>query len=65
VLVVSTNATKFVAAPDIVGISGGGPTTNVNGFEPTVVPEPSVFLLTGAGLIGLGWRRKTRLLTRA
>ena len=61
-LVISTNATRFVAAPDVVGVSGGGPTTNVSGFEPVgVVPEPSVFLLTVGGLVGLiAWRRKTR-----
>jgi hypothetical protein len=51
ILVISTNATAFVAGNASI-IDGG--TQTVAAFQPAGVPEPGTLLLMGAGLLALG-----------
>jgi len=56
-LIVRTNATAF--HPGSIGVIDGGGQT-LTGFAPTVIPEPSTFLLLGGGLAGFAVRRSRR-----
>lgn len=58
ILVISTNATNFVAGNASV-IDGG--TQTVAAFQPTAgVPEPGTMLLMGAGMLGLAFINRKR-----
>lgn len=61
VLIIQTNATKFIACDLCVGVVGGGPTTNVSGFQPVPpVPEPGFYGLLAIGLAILSWSASRR-----
>jgi hypothetical protein len=57
ILVISTNATAFVAGNASV-IDGG--TQTVAAFQPAGVPEPGTLFLMGAGLLGIACFKRKR-----